>query len=200
MQTIYIVFLSIILMALSACTPSYTTEKVGEYSRQIGLTDQYEISRWRNYTFSSDNQLLVAVDAESDEQASQLASVIAKNLSPFFTSVQSLSRASAVSVGLKEARRSGCHFLLAVQETSFKLAFDPTINARDTAQENDRSDTTDKYTRVNFLLSIIDANTGKVVDKVNLSVSTAHYDFIGSDFVDLLDKPISQLGSDLVGN
>ncbi len=45
---------------LSACHHSYTVKQSEVYARQIGLINQFEISRWHNRVLAQNSSLLIA--------------------------------------------------------------------------------------------------------------------------------------------
>ena len=176
----------VFLLILVACTPIYTADSIERYSENIGVVDHFKISRWHHYLISQDSRLAVAGQTDSIVHASFLAKIIDQTFSQYYADVTVFDGSANWQSIIDLARRQGCDFLFHAE----LLSTDPLLNPKNESQQ---------YKNLTIIVSIVDANTALVVDKILLSSSKTKIPFIKGGFDELLYEPFIAIAKELVG-
>ncbi len=197
---------------LSACHPSYTAQQTELIARKIGVIDQLEIERWNNRVLSQRASLAVAVAAikplqisyeemtllepaedEPDEpfetvmhheqvimDSSALLALANRAMNSTFSQVSQIEGEHSLASARQQASYLGVGFLL-------HFAAEPIAEVGSRRQR----------WRVN--VTIMDANSGAVVDKAAIWVASARLPFSRGEELELLQQPLQLLAADLSG-
>lgn len=203
--------LSLVSVVLVACTPSHTLDKARAYSRDLGLTTHYDIQRWHNRRLPADSRILVSVNDSAGLSPGSLTSAIARNLSGFFSEVESLPDATSAAEARRTALRQEYQFLFALESLQWRET--PRLGGRKDAPESvadegqsPEGDPTvqprnpeDHLGHVIMSIAIIDVVSNKTIDKVVIDTTAPAMGSAGGDIATVLEAPLQQLGSDLTG-
>lgn len=178
-----ILVLLVILFVVSACTPSYTADIIDNSLKRLGVVGHFEINRWHHYLMAQDSRLAVVAHSESPAHGALLARAIESSFSRFYADVTVL---DAIGGDDLIARAKGHDFLL----RATLLFTEPALNLDSEDQG---------YKNIRILISVVDVNSTKLVDKVLLSSTQSYLSFVSGRFDNLLDAPLNALAEELSG-
>jgi Domain of unknown function (DUF4823) len=184
----YCLLAALTVLSLSACQPQYTLDQTDFYARKLGVTHQFDIYRQNNWALAGKSRLYVVSEPKDDADMQLLCEVIAKGLQPYFQQVDVEQHARSIPSAAKIARKGRADFAVYVQVVETR----PLV-------KNEASNDSADYHRLRILLTIVDANSGNVVDKIQLLARSSHFSLFGEDMQSLLEKPIAHIGRDLSG-
>jgi hypothetical protein len=169
---------------LCACTPSYTVDKTVDYARKAGVINQYEIDRLHHWALSPRSRVVVAGSTGEQIDVQRLTLLLETQFAPYFGHVASISNAVTYEVALSSALKQQGDFLIFV-----------TIN-QPYADDEHR----EEYHEVNLLLTVVDVNSQKVVDKIKLSAKTPPWTTYHVGLDKLLAAPLVEVARQLSGS
>jgi hypothetical protein len=186
-----------IVCVLISCTPAHTVDDSVSFARQIGVINQFEISRWHNRQIPRDSRLYVSSADAFTKHSEQLIPVVSHGLSPYFASVLSSDKDQSLIEARKSASLEHSNLIIYIEliDKSDNRSSD---NASATMPETDTGQ--NSYTRIDLLLSLIDVANGQTLDKIKLSSNTSIFNSLGADLSSLLEKPLMSIGRDLTGD
>ena len=207
--------------ALTACHPSYTVEQSEKFARKLGVTNQMEISRWNNRVISQKSALVLAttnikvwektveeevvrevVAQATDEEvkgdspatytetitrivtpdvsSTDLLAIAYRALNAHFAQVSVVEGEYGLSDAMQKASFLGTGFLVYLQLQQLP----------DASLERQR-----------WILdvTIVDAISGHVFDKAEITVTAAMPPSLRVEDLALLEKPLEILAKDLSG-
>lgn len=183
------VFRLLILMLaglLSACEPAFIAEETTNFSKKVGLIDDFNISRWHNLRYSKSSHITLVSYAQEKVIKDALLKGTEKGFIQYFSNVQTSiahnrQQALLVSRGLY---------------SSFLIEIAMVDSAKYTNMDGSHSET---YKNASILLTVIDVNSGRIVDKVSLLASKNTMSFLGADLAPLIHKPMAAVAKEMVG-
>ncbi|MCR8921926.1 hypothetical protein NO559_04035 [Dasania sp. GY-MA-18] len=175
-----------LLLLISACEPAYIKQEAQHYSRQLGIVDDYDISRWHSYVFARESRFVIAAIVDDKESQESLLQAAQRALGHYFAQALPID-ASTTASALHQARLQQGGFMMTIE-----------LNALDRFQNLDGSYES-AYKQANILLSIYDINSGQVVDKVSLKATKSPLSFTGEDIATLIYKPMLAVAKELSG-
>lgn len=212
--------LCLVCLVLVACTPSHTLQTAESYSRELGLTNRYDIQRWHNRRLPADSRILVSAVDGGGLEAGSVTAAVADALSAYFGRVEALPVAASTAAARREASKRQSQFLFAIEKVQWREAArlggrnspsesEPESQADDADQQN--ADQPDKapeepqrkpeenISGVLMSVAIIDVVSGNIVDKVVIDATAAGLGSAGGELPAVIEKPLQQLGRDLTG-
>ncbi len=175
---------------LVACQPSYVVQTSGDLVRKVGVVNHFTITRWNNHLLQPQSRIAVVSDVFERVDSASLSRVVARNLAPYFLSVEgglvedSLTTANAI------AAKKGHNYLFYLELGEARSVM---------LDEEDSADEVTSYNRLTLTVTILDAVSGKVIDKVSLRAKSSWVQLLGDDMHGLLKKPVTVIGKNLTG-
>ena len=198
-------FTSALIVALEACTPSYTVEQSQLYARKTGLTNQYEVSRWHNRRIPASSRILIAVTAKTELDTASLNEAIRLPMTANFSVVETLGQTTSLAQARRQAKKQQFDFIFDVNriltENGSNAENEGKSEAADSKEEsveNEQKDTS--IGRIQLEIALVDVVSGDTIDKFKVTANTSFFNPIGTDLRDLLAEPMEQLAEDLAGH
>ncbi len=172
------------LILLAACTPSHTIDKTVDYARKVGVINQYDINRLHHWVMSPETQLVIAANTGEQIDEQVLTQLLVTQFSPYFGHVATISKAVSYKAAVSSASKQQGDFLIFT-----------TVN-QPFADDEHR----DAYHEVNLLLTVVDVNSGRIVDRIKMSANTPPWTTYHSGLDKLLAEPLAEVARQLTGS
>ena len=201
MQIFLRLFYVSIMILISGCQPSFMVEESLKFSKQIGIVDDFDISRWHSRVFPRDSRFVFFTDSAPEDVRRAINSAGETAFQRFFTKVESNNGESRYKA-LNNARMSGAHFLVVCEILSSEV--DHTGNIVKGRQHKavhlpDKVIATDgePYKNIQLLMTVVSLNAEVVVDKISVSSSQILKPYSGLNT--LLHEPMLAVAKELSG-
>lgn len=180
-----------LLFFLQACTLDYAGEKTEQFARTIGVVNHFKISRWHARLLSQNSRLWVATNKSSLHNAGVLTSSFTQGLGQFFEKVSASEHSLSESSAIQSVKSHNADFLFYLE-----------LIAAEPAPQTDKSGqgaVSQRFSSLSLMITVIDANSARVIDKILMESEKSLIDFIDNDVSSILREPIHKLGRDLTG-
>ncbi|WP_019530284.1 DUF4823 domain-containing protein [Dasania marina] len=177
---------AVLALLLTACEPAYIIDGAQHYSRQLGIVNDYNISRWHSYVYARESSFVIAGLVADKNIQQPLLQVSEQAFAVYFARAVSVNT-NTFAAALQQAKS---------QRASFLAVF--TLSSLQQFQNLDGSYEAG-YQQADVLITLYDVNSAKVVDKVSLKASKSLLSFAGENITTLLHKPMLAVAAELSG-
>lgn len=188
MNRLYISLVVVCLAGLVACQPSYVADQSKLYARKIGVSKQFDIIRGNSRVLAVSSRLSVVAEPNDSIDVKALSTVVAGQLAPYFQQLSVAQPVQSIEVAAVTARKNGSDYAVYLR----------VVDSRELIRDDNPSQSSD-YHRLRLLMTIIDANSLRVIDKIQLLAKSSHFSLTGNNMQSLLSEPLRQISQDLSG-
>lgn len=190
-------------LLIVACTPQTLVDTSVDAARSVRILNNFEITRLKSHGIYFDSHICLGINKAEGVDAMQILSTAQNSLSPYFSTVDQLPNMMSFAAAEKNAKSScGGQFLfyLGLQEAkeSLKINIDELVND-DIQQIEETEEVPPNYSRLKLQITIIDLNSGRVFDKIQLTAKDNWLPFYNKKIDDLLAEPFNVIGAELTG-
>lgn len=185
-KQLHFIMVMTVTLCTVACEPAFIAEGSERLSRHVGLVDDFDITRWHSMVYARESHLVLASQVADATSRKSLLLSQQKAFSRYFSS-STVDSSTSVESALGRARQQGANFLIMSDViTSEKY-------------KNMDGSHSESYKHAAIILTVIDVNSAKVVDKINLAAKSSLVSFSGSDLGPLSYKPMIAVAKEMVG-
>lgn len=189
------------VVLLAACQPSFIADETESFSRQLGVIEDFDISRWHSRVFSHDSRFVFYTSSADKEVQKAINMAGTSAFKRHFAAAES-SDANSRGQAKADARMVGAHFLVVIEILSSQTDVDGNKVKERNHKKVQVSEKVYKiegepYKSVEILMTIIAMNTDTIVDKVSLASDKLFKPYPGLN--KLLQDPMQAVASELSG-
>lgn len=185
-RVIFLFLLLPILLLLQSCQSDFVQSQSSYYARQLGIVNNFSISRWHNRRIEPSASITVVSDTIEQLDAVILSQVVADNLAPYFHRVEGGAVKGSLVAAQSLAKKQGSDFLFYLEFT------DPSSLFSD-------EEPSSSYNKLQLTMTLVDVVSSHTLDKIVLTAKSSWVSLLGDDMQSLLAKPINKIAQDLTG-
>ncbi|MGK0499297.1 MAG: hypothetical protein ACJAYG_000933 [Oceanicoccus sp.] len=183
-----LLLLLVLALQLSGCQPSFTSQQVNIYASNLGIINQFEISRWHNRQIQASSRISVISDNIEAVDSQALSEVVGRYLRPYFSNVGAGEVKGSLLEAMKVAKSQGNNYLVYIE-----------LEQQNTLFDVKKADASTAYNSLLISLTLVDVVANQILDKIRLQTKSSFYNISGSDIDALLAKPINHIAKNLRG-
>jgi hypothetical protein len=152
-----LLLLLVLALQLSGCQPSFTSQQVNIYASNLGIINQFEISRWHNRQIQASSRISVISDNIEAVDSQALSEVVGRYLRPYFSNVGAGEVKGSLLEAMKVAKSQGNNYLVYIE-----------LEQQNTLFDVKKADASTAYNSLLISLTLVDVVANQILDKIRL--------------------------------